>query len=159
MERFIVREAELRDLPRIIEIMAEDDLGKEREIYTQPVAQCYVDAFNNISGDRNSILLVICEEGNVIGGLQITFTQYLSHKGSIRATIENVHIAESCRNRGAGTVLMNYAVELAKEKNCTIVQLTSNKTRTDAHRFYRRLGFKNTHEGMKLSLENQKLLS
>ncbi len=83
---------------------------------------------------------------------QITFTQYLSHKGSKRATIENVRVAKDRRNLGIGTLLMKYAINLAKENSCTIVQLTSNKTRTDAHRFYKRLGFQDTHEGLKLNI-------
>lgn len=149
----IIREAVITDLPYIIKLMADDALGRQRENYTAPLGQCYIDAFNNIRNDKNSILLVSCDDEKVIGSLQITFTQYLSYKGSMRATIENVHVAESYRNLGVGTQLMKYAVNLAKGKNCSIVQLTSNKTRKDAHRFYERLGFHATHEGMKLSLE------
>ncbi|MBD5144939.1 MAG: GNAT family N-acetyltransferase [Ruminococcus sp.] len=153
MSTIKIREAVINDLPYIIEIMADDTLGRQREIYTAPLEQCYIDAFNNICDDKNSILLVVCDDEKVIGSLQITFTQYLSHKGSMRATIENVHVAENYRNLGIGTQLMKYAVNLARDKNCSIVQLTSNKTRKDAHRFYERLGFHATHEGMKLSLE------
>lgn len=152
MKKIIIRQAELNDLPQIVKLMTEDVLGSQRELYTEPLPKCYIDAFENISKDKNSILLVACDNGTVIGNLQITFTQYLSHKGSIRATIENVHIAENKRNLGIGTQLMNYAINMAKEKSCSIVQLTSNKTRTDAHRFYERLGFKSTHEGMKLEI-------
>lgn len=148
-----IREAVINDLPYIIKLMADDTLGRERENYTTPLNQCYIDAFNNIRDDKNSILLVSCDNEKAIGCLQITFTQYLSYRGSMRATIENVHIDESYRNFGIGTQLMKYAVYLAKDKNCSIVQLTSNKTRKDAHRFYERLGFHATHEGMKLSLE------
>lgn len=71
----------------------------------------------------------------------------------MRATIENVHVAENRRNSGIGTRLMNCAIEIAKKQNCSIIQLTSNKTRIEAHRFYKRLGFESTHEGMKLSLK------
>ena len=101
----------------------------------------------------NNILIVACYNKNVIGNLQITFTQYLSHKGSKRATIENVRVAKDKRNLGIGTLLMKYAINLAKENGCSIVQLTSNKARTDAHRFYKKLGFQNTHEGFKLNIK------
>ena len=148
----IIREAELKDLPQMVKLMADDTLGSGRELYKDPLPQCYIDAFNNICNDKNSILLVVCDGENVIGNLQITFTQYLSYMGSVRATIENVRVAEDRRNAGIGTQLMNYAIDLAKEKGCNIVQLPSNKVRKDAHRFYKRLGFENSHEGMKLKL-------
>lgn len=150
-----IREAVINDLPYIVELMADDTIGRRREIFTAaaPLEQCYIDAFNNICADKNSVLLVACDDEKVVASLQITFTQYLSHKGTVRATIENVHVAESRRNLGIGTRLMKYAINLAKDKNCSIVQLTSNKTRKDAHRFYERLGFHATHEGMKLSFE------
>lgn len=148
-----IREAVINDLPYIIELLADDMLGIQRENYTIPLNQCYIDAFNNICDDKNSTLLVVCDDDSVIGSLQITFTQYLSHKGSVRATIENVHISENYRNQGIGTKFMKYAIDLAKERNCSIVQLTSNKTRKAAHRFYERIGFHATHEGMKLNLE------
>ncbi len=148
-----IREAVINDLPYIIKLMADDAVVGQRESYTTPLSQCYIDAFNNICNDKNSILLVSCDDAKVVGSLQITFTQYLSCKGGMRATIENVFVDKSCRNLGVGTQLMKYAVDLAKDKNCSIVQLTSNKTRKDAHRFYERLGFHATHEGMKLTLE------
>lgn len=148
----IIREAELNDLPQMVKLMADDTLGSGRELYKDPLPQCYIDAFNNICNDKNNFLLVVCDGENVIGNLQITFTQYLSYMGGMRATIENVRVAEDRRNAGIGTQLMDYAIDLAKEKGCNIVQLTSNKVRKDAHRFYKRLGFENSHEGMKLKL-------
>ena len=153
MNTISIREANITDLPYIIKLMSDDNLGNQREEYKLPLPQCYIEAFENISADKNSILLVACDAEHVIGNLQITFTQYLSHKGSMRATIENVRIDKNKRNLGIGTQLMNYAIKLAKDKNCSIVQLTSHKTRKNAHRFYERLGFRATHEGMKLSLQ------
>lgn len=150
-----IREATMNDLPPIVKLMADDMLGSRREDFSVSLKECYVEAFKNICEDKNSILLVACEDGEVVGSLQVTFTQYLSHKGSRRATIENVHVFEKSRNRGVGTQLMNHAISLAKEEKCSIVQLTSNKSRKDAHRFYERIGFRATHEGMKLSLEQQ----
>lgn len=152
MPDFVIREAVLDDLPQIIQLMCDDTLGSMREEYTIPLLECYTDAFDNIAKDPNNILLVVCDGERVIGHLQITFTQYLSHKGSKRATIENVRVAGDRRNSGVGTWLMKYAVNLAKENGCAVVQLTSDKIRTDAHRFYKRLGFENTHEGLKLNI-------
>ncbi|HIV86206.1 MAG TPA: GNAT family N-acetyltransferase [Candidatus Monoglobus merdigallinarum] len=153
MSEIKIREAAKDDLPEIIRILADDTLGSQREDYRLPLPQCYIDAFNNISKDENSILLVVCTDGKVIGSMQITFTQYLSHRGSLRATFENIRIAQDFRGSGIGTRLLKHAIDIAKNKNCSIVQLTTNKSRTDAHGFYQRLGFRASHEGMKLSLE------
>lgn len=153
MSTIKIREAVRDDLLHMIKLMADDTLGRQRESYSVPLEQCYINAFNNICNDKNSVLLVVCADEKVIGSLQITFIQYLSHKGSKRAIIENVHVDENYRNNGVGTRLMKYAIDLAAEKNCSVVSLTSNKVRKDAHRFYERLGFRATHEGMKLNLE------
>jgi ribosomal protein S18 acetylase RimI-like enzyme len=152
MAEIIIREATIDDLPQIIKLMADDFLGSQREEYKIPLPKCYINAFENILKDKNNILLVVCDGKTVLGNLQITFTQYLSHKGSLRATIENVRVVKDKRNFGIGTQLMSYAIHLAKERNCLMIQLTTNKTRSDAQRFYKRLGFQNTHEGMKLNL-------
>ena len=131
----------------------EDDLGTTGDRYTEPLMKFYEDAFREITEDKNSIILVICVCGSVFGSLQLTFTRYLSHMGGLRATIENVHVASDMQGRGLGTKLMNAAIDLAKKRGCRIVQLTTNKTRKDAHRFYHRIGFESTHEGMKLYLK------
>lgn len=148
-----IREARFEDLPRIIRMIDEDDLGTTGDRYTEPLMKCYEDAFREITEDKNSVILVICVCGSVFGSLQLTFTRYLSHMGGLRATIENVHVASDMQGRGLGTELMNAAIDLAKKRGCRIVQLTTNKTRKDAHRFYHRLGFESTHEGMKLYLK------
>ena len=148
-----IREARFEDLPRIIRMIDEDDLGTTGDRYTEPLMKFYEDAFREITEDKNSIILVICVCGSVFGSLQLTFTRYLSHMGGLRATIENVHVALDMQGRGLGTKLMNAAIDLAKKRGCRIVQLTTNKTRKDAHRFYHRIGFESTHEGMKLYLK------
>ncbi|HIU57545.1 MAG TPA: GNAT family N-acetyltransferase [Candidatus Ornithomonoglobus merdipullorum] len=148
-----IREARFEDLPRIIRMIDEDDLGTTGDRYTEPLMKCYEDAFREITEDKNSVILVICVCGSVFGSLQLTFTRYLSHMGGLRATIENVHVASDMQGRGLGTKLMNAAIDLAKKRGCRIVQLTTNKTRKDAHRFYHRIGFESTHEGMKLYLK------
>ena len=148
-----IREARFEDLPRIIRMIDEDDLGTTGDRYTEPLMKCYEDAFREITEDKNSVILVICVCGSAFGSLQLTFTRYLSHMGGLRATIENVHVASDMQGRGLGTKLMNAAIDLAKKRGCRIVQLTTNKTRKDAHRFYHRIGFESTHEGMKLYLK------
>lgn len=152
MSNIIIREAVARDLPRIVELLADDDLGRLREEYTSPLPQYYVDAFNRIANDDNNLILVACEGETVVGTLQITFTQYLSRKGSLRATIESVRVAQDKRDLGIGTILLKYAINLASTRGCSLVQLTTDKTRTNAHHFYEKLGFRPTHEGMKLHL-------
>ena len=147
-----MREATAEDLPQIIKLLAEDVLGSQREEYRLPLPSCYTDAFQSIAADKNNVLLVASDGKTITGCLQITFTQYLSHKGSIRATIENVRVASERRNLGIGTKLMQYAINLAKERGCSIVQLTTDKKRTDVHRFYKRFGFLDTHKGMKLPI-------
>lgn len=100
----------------------------------------------------NNELIVACEGGKVIGVQQITFTPYITHQGSWRATIEGVRTAGSVRGRGVGSDLIKWAIHRAKERGCHLIQLTTDKTRPDALRFYERLGFVPTHEGLKLKL-------
>lgn len=148
-----IREAKFDDLSHIIRLLSDDILGLTREEYKEPLPQYYIDAFTNISNDQNNKLFVTCDnDGVIIGYFQITFTQYLSHKGSIRATIENVRVAKQRRNLGIGTTMIQYAIFIAKENNATILQLTSDKSRVDAKLFYQKNGFIDTHEGMKLKL-------
>ena len=117
MTGLVIREATPADLPQIIQLMSDDALGSIREEYAVPLPKCYTDAFNRIANDPNNILLVACDGEHVIGNLQITFTQYLSHKGSKRATIENIRVAKNKRNSGVGTQLMEYAIDLAKKSD------------------------------------------
>lgn len=148
-----IREAEFNDLSNIIKLLSEDILGITREEYKEPLPQCYIDAFANITKDENNKFFVTCDnDGVIIGCFQITFTQYLSHRGSIRANIENVRVAKERRNLGIGTAMIQYAISIAKENNAKILQLTTDKSRTDAKLFYQKNGFIDTHEGMKLKL-------
>lgn len=153
MSNIEIREATIEDLPGIIRIITEDRLASGRDRYTDPLDPCYVQAFRTIEADPDNILLVVCRDGEVVGNLQLTFTPYLTYHGSWRATIENVRVAAAYRDQGLGSRMMEYAIGLAREKDCAIVQLTSNKARRDAHRFYERLGFEKSHEGMKLHLK------
>jgi GNAT superfamily N-acetyltransferase len=96
--------------------------------------------------------VVACLGEEIVGVQQITFTPYLTHQGSWRATIEGVRTASSVRGKGIGSQLIGWAIDRAKARGCRLVQLTTDKKREDAHRFYERLGFQATHEGMKLKL-------
>jgi len=146
------RIATANDLDQIVQMLADDELGKTRERYETPLPESYVKAFEAISSDPNNELVVACLGEEIVGVQQITFTPYLTHLGSWRATIEGVRTASSVRGKGIGSQLIGWAIDRAKARGCHLVQLTTDKKREDAHRFYERLGFQATHEGMKLKL-------
>ncbi|SDH51893.1 Ribosomal protein S18 acetylase RimI [Planococcus glaciei] len=147
------RNAVREDLDRIVEMLADDVLGKERERFEQQLPNFYIQAFEAIEADPNNELIVACLNGEIVGVQQITFTPYIVRQGSWRATIEGVRTAASVRGKGIGRQMISWAIERAKERGCRMVQLTSDKQREDALRFYGQLGFKATHEGLKLQLE------
>lgn len=146
------REATRSDLPAIVRMLAHDRLGGTREEFTDPLPAAYFNAFEHIEADPNNLLLVAMRDDRVVGTLQLTFTPSLSYRGGWRATVESVRTDESLRGQGIGTALMNHAIELSKRKGCVLIQLSTHNTRTDAQRFYTRLGFTASHVGMKLSL-------
>ena len=146
------REATERDVPALVQLLADDALGAKREDVSLPLNTDYLDAFHNIEVDSNNELIVVESSGNLAGMLQLTFIPYLTHTGSWRCLIEGVRIAGIYRGEGLGTEFINWAIKRAKERRCGIVQLTSDKQRPDAIRFYEALGFKATHEGFKLKL-------
>jgi len=146
------RSAEFEDLEALVALLANDPLGSKREDVSVPLNSAYLEAFEAIVRDPNNDLIVV-EKGNaLVGMLQITFIPYLTHIGSWRCLIEGVRIHSDYRGEGFGEQMFTHAIELAKRKGCTIVQLTSDKQRPDAIRFYEKLGFKATHEGFKLAL-------
>lgn len=147
-----MRKATLADLPVIVAILAHDPLGVGRENPSLPLAPEYENAFNAIEQDANQFLAVAVDHNVVVGTLQLSFLPGLSRKGSWRGQIEAVRIAESHRNRGLGEDMFNWAIEKFRSRGCRLVQLTTDKSRPDAHRFYDRMGFKATHEGYKLAL-------
>lgn len=146
------RMATTQDVDKIVQMLADDELGKTRERYEKPLPESYLKAFEAIDKDPNNELIVACLDEEIVGVQQITFTPYLTHQGSWRATIEGVRTASSERGKGLGSKLILWAVERAKERGCHIVQLTTDKQRPDALRFYERLGFTATHEGLKMKL-------
>ena len=148
-----IRTATKNDVPAVVQMIANDKLGKLREDYQKPLPQKYYDAFQNIASDPNQELVVM-ESGyrKIIGTLQLSFIQYLTYQGGIRAQIEAVRVHEDFRAKGIGQLLFEWAIQRAKEKEAHVVQLTTDKKRPGALHFYEKLGFKASHEGMKLHL-------
>jgi GNAT superfamily N-acetyltransferase len=145
----VYRKATQSDLMEIVSMLANDPLGALREDLQHP--EKYQQAFDSITKDNNQELIVVENEGGeIIGTLQLTFIQYLTHQGGIRAQIESVRVRDDQRGKGIGEKMFQWAIHRAKQKGAHLVQLTSNKKRLDAIRFYERLGFTATHEGMKL---------
>lgn len=146
-----IRKAQITDVAAIVALLANDPLGKLREDYRAPLPEKYYKAFNNISADSNQELMVAVDEENaIIGTLQLTFIPYLTYQGGIRAQIEAVRVREDYRGKGIGKQLFQWAIHRAQEKGSHLVQLTTDKKRPEAVRFYQNLGFNATHEGMKL---------
>jgi len=145
------REANNKDVFEIVKMIADDKLGKLREDFRNPLPDKYYTAFDNINKDQNQELIVLeNEKGEIIGTMQLSFIQYLTYQGGIRAQIEAVRIREDQRGKGIGEKMFTWAIERAKERNAHLIQLTTDKKRPDALRFYEKLGFQASHEGMKL---------
>lgn len=148
-----IRKAFKSDVSAIVAMLANDKLGKLREDYKEPIPTKYYDAFENINSDANQELVVLeNNEGKVIGTLQLTFIQYLTYKGGKRAQIEAVRVHQDYRNKGIGKHLFEWAINEARTKNAHVLQLTTDKKRPEALKFYEALGFKPSHEGLKLHL-------
>ena len=148
-----LRQSNLKDLPEIVRMLADDFLGATRERYENPLPESYIRAFEEIEADKNNELIVAENDGEIVGTLQVTFTPSISFQGGKRATVESVRVDEKYRGMGIGKELMFWAIERAKSENCVTIQLTTNADRRDAHRFYENLGFKGSHLGMKLKLK------
>ncbi|WP_425515830.1 GNAT family N-acetyltransferase [Mesobacillus maritimus] len=133
-------------------MIADDPLGSKREKYEQPLPVSYRKAFQAITADPNNELIVACKGNDIVGVQQITYTPYLTYQGGWRATIEGVRTRSSERGKGVGTDLIQWGIQRAKKRGCHLIQLTTDKKRKDALRFYERLGFKATHEGLKMTL-------
>ena len=147
-----IRRATKADVPEIVRLHAEDVLGRAREDYRNPLPNAYYKAFEVIDADPKQFLAVLEREGKVIGTLQLTFLPGLTYQGGTRAQIEAVHIDERFRGQRLGEALVMWAVERSKAHGARLVQLTSSNSRTDAHRFYKRLGFEASHIGFKMAL-------
>ena len=150
----LFRDAKLEDLPAIVAMLADDERGAAREDASSPLNQNYLDAFDAIDNSPTNHLLVGEIGADVVATLQLTFTPGLSYIGGWRATIEAVRVVRARRGQGIGAQLLGHAVFLARLRGCRLVQLTTNKSRLDAQRFYLSLGFVNSHEGCKLDLDS-----
>lgn len=140
------------DLPAMVAMLADDALGARREALGPPLDAGYAAAFAAIQRDPNQLLAVAEQAGELVGMLQITFLPGLSHRGAWRGQIESVRIAGAQRGSGLGQAMMRWAIERCRERGCRMVQLTTDRSRVDAHRFYERLGFLPSHAGYKLSI-------
>ena len=149
---FTFREAEQEDLPSLVDMLADDVLGQTREDTSEPLNTAYLEAFSHIDSSPDNELIVIEAEGKVAGMMQLTFIPYLTHTGTLRCLIEGVRIHAEFRGQGQGTKMIQWAISRAEQKGCALVQLTTDKQRPDAIRFYEDLGFEATHEGFKLKL-------
>jgi GNAT superfamily N-acetyltransferase len=145
-----IRPAVTDDVPAIIAMLADDPLGAQRE--SPDDLTPYLAALERLSDDPNQHQVVAVREGRVVGTLQLTVIPGLSRKGATRSIIEGVRIHADERGSGLGTRLIQWAIDESRRQDCQLVQLTSDATRTDAHRFYERLGFTASHVGFKLPL-------
>ncbi|WP_309053275.1 GNAT family N-acetyltransferase [Streptomyces sp.] len=145
-----IRPATAEDLPAIVAMLADDPLGATRE--SPDDLSPYLAAFERLAGDPHQHLVVAVREAKVVGTLQLTIIPGLSRRGATRSIIEGVRVHADERGSGLGTQFIEWAVEESRRQGCVLVQLTSDVTRTDAHRFYERLGFEASHVGFKKSL-------
>ena len=148
----IIRRAVVKDLPSIIQMLADDPIGREREDPAVPPDPAYQAAFEAIMTDQHQLLVVATIEEEVVGTLQLTFIPGLARKGAWRGQIEAVRVSRSRRSTGLGQQLFDWAIDECRACGCALVQLTTDVDRPDAHRFYERLGFVASHIGYKLSL-------
>ncbi len=145
------RTATKHDVPAIVDMLSHDKLGKLREHLPGPVPAAYFEAFDKIAQDPNQELMVIEDDAkSIVGTFQITFIPYLTYQGGMRAQLEAVRVRDDVRGRGLGTQVVAWAIKRAKARNAHLLQLTTDKRRPEAIRFYEKMGFIASHEGMKL---------
>jgi GNAT superfamily N-acetyltransferase len=148
-----LRRAAAADVPAIVGLLAADQLGATRDgVTTDEDLQPYLRAFDAIDADPAHLLLVAADGAQVLATMQLSFLPGLARRGALRAQIEAVRVRDDQRSHGLGAVLFEWAIQEARRRQCALVQLTTDKSRADAHRFYERLGFVASHEGLKLQL-------
>jgi GNAT superfamily N-acetyltransferase len=152
-DRVVLRRATAGDVPAIVGLLAADQLGATRDgMSCAEDLAAYQVAFEAIDRDPAHLLIVAQSGHDVVATMQLSFLPGLARRGALRAQIEAVRVHEAYRSRGLGAALFTWAIAEARRRQCALVQLTSDKSRTSAHRFYERLGFTASHEGMKLAL-------
>jgi GNAT superfamily N-acetyltransferase len=148
-----LRAARREDVPAVVALIAADQLGATRDgVRDAADLAAYTAAFEAIDADPAHILVVAEVAGEIVGTMQLSFLPGLARRGALRAQIEAVRVADSSRGSGLGARMIGWAIDEARRRGCALVQLTTDKSRLDAHRFYQRLGFVASHEGMKLAL-------
>ena len=152
MDEIRYRRATKDDVGTIVALLVDDILGSSRETASPIVAKCYADAFDEIDADPNQFLCVVEDRQKIVGTLQLTFIPGLARNGTKRGQIEAVRIASDRRGDKLGEAMFNWAINECRSRGCSMVQLTTDKARPDAHRFYDRLGFEPTHIGYKLKI-------
>jgi ribosomal protein S18 acetylase RimI-like enzyme len=152
MNKLQYRKAKITDLPEIIAMLADDELGKTREQNNKILDKRYISAFHRIDTDPNQYLMVAMLDNNIVGTCHLTFMPSLTQIGTTRMQIEAVRVATTHRGQNIGKWMIQAALELARKNHASLIQLTTDKKRTRAKQFYERLGFKATHEGMKYFL-------
>lgn len=148
----IFRLAEQNDLVDIVKMLSDDKLGATREKFEPNLSNNYLNAFERITNDPYKELTIVEFNGEKVGTFHLTFIQYLTHEGGLRAQVEAVRINSKHRGKGIGKKVFEYIIERAKIKGCNIIQLTTDKKRPEAINFYETIGFVSTHEGMKLKI-------
>ncbi|MZE71607.1 GNAT family N-acetyltransferase [Streptomyces sp. SID5789] len=145
-----IRRTTAADIPAVVAMLADDLLGAQRE--SPDDLDPYLAALERLDADPNQHVVVAVRDSRVVGTLQLTIVPGLSRRGATRSIIEGVRVHADERGSGLGTQLIEWAIDESRRQGCQLVQLTSDKTRTDAHRFYERLGFSSSHAGFKLQL-------
>ncbi len=153
VESLTIRLAWRDDLQAMVALLADDELGAARECFADPLPEVYARAFETIEKDPNNELVVVEAAGEILGCLQVTYIPHLVRRGSWRAQVEGVRVHRNARGQGVGRALFEWVRARARQRGCHLLQLTTDKSRADAHRFYENLGFAASHEGMKLKLE------
>lgn len=153
MAEIVFRRAIRGDLEAIVRLLGDDPLGRTREDLSRPLNPRYVEAFEVLDGNPNQLLAVVDAGGEIVGCLQLTFIPGIARLGVWRGQIEGVRIAANYRGGGRGRRFLTWAIEQCRARDCALVQLTTDRSRPDALRFYESLGFEASHDGLKLGLE------
>lgn len=152
MSRLEFRQARAEDLEAIIRLHEEDELGAHGDMWSPETRPAYEAAFAAIARSPENMLFVAADGDEVVGTFQLTFIPNLTGRGALRVKVESVKVKAARRSGGIGATMMAYAESVARARGAAMLELTSNKTRKDAHRFYERLGFSRSHEGFKKKL-------